>query len=227
MLYDGFYMVTLLKNRHFPKSADEFFNSIVQFLDQFDHAAKKLNFSADDIYDAKYAFCAMADEIVLSSQLGIRGTWERRPLQLALFGDQLAGEHFFDKLEQARNDGARRIQALEVFHMCLLNGFKGRYLLEGTEKLRYITTQLGEQINHIKGKPAAFAPHWSAPDSITNVIRREVPVWVISAVLALFGLAAYLALDWHAANTVRDSLSTFKNVVQLTPPAPTLHIILP
>lgn len=227
MLYDGFYMVTLLKNRHFPESAEAFFNSIVKFLDQFERTAKKLNYSAEDIYDAKYAFCAMADEAVLSSQLNIRSTWERKPLQLALFGEQLAGDHFFDNLERARNDGARRIQALEVFHMCLLTGFKGRYLLEGPEKLRYLTTQLGEQLAHLKGKPAGFAPHWSAPDSISHVIRREVPLWVIGAVLALFGLAAWLALDWHAARAVRDTLSPFKNIVQLTPPAPTLHIILP
>ncbi|MCK7513687.1 MAG: DotU family type IV/VI secretion system protein [Desulfobacterales bacterium] len=73
---------------------------------------------------------------------------------MLLFGDQLAGEHFFDKLETARNGGANRINALEVFHLCLLIGFKGRYLLEGPEKLKYLTQQLGEQIAHIKGKAA-------------------------------------------------------------------------
>ena len=227
LLYDGFYMLILLNNRSVPKDPDEFSGNIQKFLDQFERAAKKNNFNAEDIFDAKYAFCAAIDESVLSSKMNIRDVWERRPLQLVLFGDQLAGEHFFDKLEAARNGGANRINALEVFHMCLLIGFKGRYLLEGPEKLKYLTLQLGEQIAHIKGKAATFAPNWAAPDTISNAIKRDIPFWVITSVLALFGLVAYIGLDWHAGSTVQQTLSPFKNIVQLAPRAPTLTITLP
>lgn len=227
LLYDGFYMLILLNNRSVPKDPDEFSGNIQKFLDQFERAAKKNNFNAEDIFDAKYAFCAAIDESVLSSRMNIRDVWERRPLQLVLFGDQLAGEHFFDKLEVARNGGASRINALEVFHMCLLIGFKGRYLLEGPEKLKYLTLQLGEQIAHIKGKAATFAPNWAAPDTISNAIKRDIPFWVITSVLALLGLIAYIGLDWHAGSTVQKTLSPFKNIVQLAPRAPTLTITLP
>lgn len=227
LLYDGFYMLILLHNRSAPKDTEEFSGNIQKFLDQFEKAAKKNNFSTEDIFDAKYAFCAAVDEAVLTSKLNIREIWERRPLQLVLFGDQLAGEHFFDKLETARNGGANRINALEVFHMCLLIGFKGRYLLEGPEKHKYLTSQLGEQIAHIKGKAAPFAPHWASPDSISNAIKRDIPFWVITSVLALFGLVAYIGLDWHAGHTVQQTLSPFKNIVQLAPRAPTLTITLP
>lgn len=227
LLYDGFYMLILLNNQSVPKGPEEFSENIQKFLDQFERAAKKGNFSAEDIFDAKYAFCATTDEVVLYSKLNIRDTWERRPLQLILFGDQLAGEHFFDKLEVARNGGASRVHALEVFHMCLLIGFKGRYLLEGPEKLKYLTLQLGEQIAHIRGKAAPFAPHWSAPDRILNAIKRDIPLWVIGSVLALCGLLAYVGLDWHAGSTVHKTLSPFKNIVQLAPRAPSLTITLP
>ena len=53
-----------------------------------------------------------------------------------LFGDQLAGENFFNRLESLRARGSAHLQALEVFHMCLLLGFQGRYIIEGSEKLR-------------------------------------------------------------------------------------------
>lgn len=227
LLYDGFYMLILLNNRSAPRDAEEFSGHIQKFLDQFERTAKKHRFSAEDIYDAKYAFCAAVDEAVLNSKMNIRDVWERHPLQLTLFGDQLAGEHFFDKLETARNGGAHRINALEVFHMCLLTGFKGRYLLEGPEKLKYLTSQLGEQIAHIKGKAAPFAPHWAAPDSISNAIKRDIPFWVIGAVLALCGLAAYVSLDWHASHVVHETLTPFNGIVQLAPRAPTLTITLP
>lgn len=227
LLYDGFYMLILLQGRSAPQDVPSFSAGIRRFLDDFEKRASKANFNADDIFDAKYALCAAIDEAVLTSRMNIRETWERHPLQLELFGDQLAGEHFFDRLEVARNGGSNRIQALEVFHMCLLVGFKGRYLLEGPEKLKYLTAQLGEQIAHIKGKQAAFAPHWAAPDRIANVIKRDVPMWVINSILALLGLVAYVALDWHAGYNVQQVLAPFANVVQLAPKAPSLIITLP
>jgi type VI secretion system protein ImpK len=227
LLYDGFYMLILLRNRSAPKDSEEFSGNIQKFLDHFERTAKKNHYSAEDIFDAKYAFCAAVDEAILNSKMNIRESWERRPLQLVLFGDQLAGEHFFDRLEAARNGGSRRINALEVFHMCLLIGFKGRYLLEGPEKLKYLTSQLGDQIAHIKGKAAAFSPHWAAPDSIANAIKREIPLWVIASVLALFYLVFYVGLDWHAKTIVQETLLPFKNIVQLAPRAPTLKITLP
>lgn len=59
----------------------------------------------------------------------------------------------------------------------------GKYLLEGPEKLAYLTARLGDEIAHMKGKRAAFAPHWPLPDQIAHRLKREVPVWAIGAVL--------------------------------------------
>ncbi len=227
LLYDGFHMLILMRSRSLPRDADTFAAAIRQFLDQFERAARKQDFSNEDIFDAKYAFCAAVDEAVLTARTDIRDAWERRPLQLVLFGEQLAGEHFFDKLEIARNGGASRVNALEVFQMCLLTGFRGRYLLEGPEKLKYLIAQLGEQIAHIRGRAAGFAPHWAAPDQIVNALRRDVPAWIIGAVLALLGLLAYLGLEWHADRTVDETLAPFAKVVQLAPRPPTLTLTLP
>lgn len=227
LLYDGIYMVFLLKNSKAPTDAASFTAQVQQFLTDFERSAKKGGFNPDDIFDAKYAFCATVDEAILSSRLSIRDIWERRPLQLTLFGDQLAGEHFFDKLEIARNGGASRLHALEVFQMCLLLGFKGRYLLEGPEKLSYLTAQLGEQIAHIKGKSAAFAPHWAVPDRISHALKRELPTWVLTSVFALLGLVAYIGLEHYADSTTQRALAPYTDIVQLAPQVPTLTITLP
>lgn len=227
LLYDGFYMLILLRNQTAPSDADTFITQIQKFLDHFERTAKKHHFNTEDIFDAKYAFCAAVDETILSSRSAVRDAWERRPLQLALFGDQLAGEHFFDKLETARNGGAGRLNALEVFHICLLLGFKGKYLLEGPEKLKYLTAQLGEHIAHLKGKSATFAPHAMPPDQVVHVLKREVPVWVLASVLSLFGLLAFIGLNRYAETGVDAALAPFQEIVQLAPRAPTLTITLP
>lgn len=227
LLYDGFHMLLLLKYRYMPENANQFSQRIIKFLDEFERRATKHHFNAEDIYDAKYAFCASVDEAILGSSLAIRGEWERRPLQVLLFSDQLAGEHFFDKLESARNHGNLRINALEVFHMCLMLGFKGRYFLEGPEKLKYLTAQVGEQILHIRGKATPFAPHWAAPDQIAHTLSRDIPLWVIASMVALCGMLAYIGFEWTASRNVNQMLSPFKDIVQLAPRAPTLTITLP
>lgn len=227
LLYDGFHLLLLLRMGSLPDDESKFSDALRKQLEAFEHKARKLNFNNDDIFDAKYAFCAAIDEFILSKHNSIRDTWERRPLQLILFGEQLAGEHFFDKLEHARNDGARRIAALEVFHMCLLIGFTGRYVLEGPEKLKYLISQLGDQIEHIKGQPAGFAPSWAPPDNIINSIRHEIPAWIVASVLALCGLLAYAGLLWSGQDTVSSYLDAYANIIQPPQRSPTLIITLP
>lgn len=163
LMYEGFYMLFLLRNRYGPADAEGFRGRLRDFLLTVERGGRRLDLPSEDVYLAKYAFCALVDERVLMSQEAIRPAWERNPMQLEMFGEQLAGQHFFDKLEQLRHHGASKLQALEVFHMCLLMGFQGKYLIEGSEKLGYLTARLGDEIAQLKGKRAEFAPHWQAP----------------------------------------------------------------
>ncbi|WP_175886571.1 type IVB secretion system protein IcmH/DotU [Burkholderia sp. BCC0044] len=227
LLYDGFFMLFLLKNGREPDSASEFSTRIQEFLSDFERGAKKLNIAAEDVYGAKFAFCAAIDEMVLSSQFKIRTDWERRPLQLVLFGEQLAGEKFFQYLEEGRAQGAARLQSLEVFHMCLLLGFQGKYLLEGPEKLAYLTARLGDEIAHMKGKRAAFAPHWPLPDQIAHRLKREVPVWAIGTVFALVALLGYLGLNTYLKDKTLQALAPYSQVIKVGPESANLTISLP
>ena len=227
LMYEGFYLLFLLKNRNPPQDAPAFTVRIKQFLDKFEREARKLNISPDDIYAAKYAFCAATDETILASQFNIRSDWERQPLQLIFFGEQLAGENFFTMLESLREQGARRLQALEVFHLCLLLGFQGKYMLEGPEKLSYLTARLGDEITHLKGKRAAFAPFWKIPDQIKHLIKNEIPLWMLVSTFVLFGMLAFLGFKWLLARESAAALEPYQNVVQLAPRAAHVTVTLP
>ena len=227
LLYDGFYMLFMLRKRNSPKDAALFRTSIQLMLGEFEKNAQKLRISADDIHHAKYAFCALVDEVVLSSHFNIRDEWERQPLQLAFFGDQLAGETFFAKLDELRSKGAAHIQALEVFHLCLLLGFQGKYILEGPEKLTYLVSRLGEEIAHMKGSRVQFAPRWAIPDQIRHALRNDVPLWVIGSALGVCALLAYLGFSWLLANQTHKTMFEYQNVVQLAPAAAHITITLP
>ena len=227
LLYDGFFMLFLLKQGNEPADASEFTSRVQSFLADFERGARRLNAAAEDVYASKFAFCAAIDEAVLSSSFEIRADWERRPLQLSLFGEQLAGEKFFDHLENCRAQGIARLQSLEVFHMCLLLGFQGKYLLEGPEKLAYLTARLGDEIAQMKGKRAPFAPQWPLPDQIVHRLKHEVPLWTIGAVFALVGLLAYLGLNTYLRDSTMRTLAPYSQLVKPEAESANLTISLP
>ncbi|HZV66127.1 MAG TPA: type IVB secretion system protein IcmH/DotU [Telluria sp.] len=227
LMYEGFYALFLLKNGCGPQDRDAFSEHMTQFLGEVDRKARQLGLQADDVEAAKYAFCAAVDEIILRSQYAIRDEWETRPLQLRLFGDQLAGEHFFQRLEDLRARGSAHLQALEVFHMCLLLGFQGKYALDGTDKLNYLCARLGDELARMRGKNRGFAPHVERPDQITNKLRSDLSMWVLTAVFALAGLGAYLGFRTSLGRGTEISLTAYNDLVKLPPRAANVTITLP
>jgi len=227
LMYDGFYALFMLKNGNGPQDNTDFARKTTQFLDEFGRNAKKHGASPDDIDAAKYAFCAAVDEIILRSAFSIRDEWTRRPLQLALFGEQLAGENFFIRLEALRARGSVHLQALEVFHMCLLLGFQGRYILEGSEKLHYLTARLGDEIANMKGKRGGFAPHADRPDAIIHKLRSDLPLWVLCSVFALICLLGYIGLRTSLGKGTEERMNAYNDVVKLAPKSANLTITLP
>lgn len=199
LMEDGIYLLFLLKDGNAPGSAGDFNRRIDAFLSQFDRNARHFGKGLDAVGHARYAFCALLDEIILTSELAIRDEWERMPLQLRLFGEHLAGEGFFNRLEQLRLDPAANIEALEVFYTCLLLGFQGRYLLEGEERLGYLTQKLGHEIQQVRGGKAAFSPNWQLPQRFQAFVRHELPLWLYFALLAVVAALIWGGYRWWLA----------------------------
>ena len=142
-------------------------------------------------------------------------------------GIQLAGKNFFARLEDLRRQGAARLQVLEVFHMCLLLGFKGKYLIEGIEKLNYLTARLGDEIAQWRGRHAELSPRWAAPDRIAHTLRHEVPLWAIASVFALLALGAFIGLNWHLSRGTQQDLAAYQDVIKMPPKVANVTITLP
>lgn len=227
IMYEGFYALFLLKNGCGPQDKVAFADNMTAFLADVDRNAKALGIAAEDILAAKYAYCSAVDEIILRSSYEVREAWETRPLQLRVFGDQLAGEHFFHRLEDLRAKGAQQIEALEVFHMCLLLGFQGRYIIEGTEKLNYLTSRLGDEIAHMKGKRGGFAPHAERPDQIAHKLRSDLPMWVLYSVFGLICVLGYIGLRTSLGHTSEERMNAYSDVVKMAPRQANLTITLP
>ena len=227
LMYEGFYALFLLKSGCGPQDQAAFADRMTGFLGDVDRSAKSLGIPADDVTAAKYAFCAAVDEIILGADYAIREAWETRPLQLRLFGDQLAGEHFFQRLEDLRAKGSVHLQALEVYHLCLLLGFQGRFALDGRDKLNYLTARLGDEIARMRGKSRTFAPHAERPDQIVHKLGSDTSLWVLCGVFALAGLGAYLGYRSALGRETDRALVSYNDLVKLPPRSANVTITLP
>lgn len=228
LLHDGFYLVFLIRNRYIPSNPTEFREKILELLNRFEQQAKRLQFTADDIHDAKYAFCALIDETIATQQdaayFNLQNSWLISPLQLSLFGSQLAGYRFFEILEQIRSKGKERLASLEVFHYCLLLGFQGKYRLESIESLNHLVARVGDEIDYLKGKKAAFSPFAAIPDQIKHIIHHELPFFWILIFLLLFALLTFAGLNYLLSTQNETALMPYQNVISA--PAEEAHITI-
>lgn len=231
LLYDGFYIIFLLKKQHLPSDPEDFRQKILDFLSRFEQQAKKLQFSSDDISDAKYAFCALLDEIIVTQQdecfFNLQNSWLINPLQLSLFGSQLAGYHFFEMLEELRAKGKVRLAALEVFHYCLLLGLQGKYRIQSAESLNHLITRLGDEIDYLKGKKNDFSPFAALPDQIKNIIHKELPFAWILLILLLFTILSFAGLNFMLSKQNTRALSQYQDVIGVPAEQVNITVYLP
>lgn len=205
LLQDGMQVLALLRHGSGIVNVNVFRREIEQMLTDFERHARNFNKDPLAVDQCKFAFCALLDELAMSTGTEVRDEWEREPLQLKHFGEHLAGESFFNRLEQLRYNPERHIEALECFHRCLLLGFRGRYLLEGSERLDYLIAQVGREIASIRGQTAAFAPHASLPTRITEAVKTIMPVWLFALILTtvlILGFTTMAVVLRFQANTL-------------------------
>ena len=228
LMHDGFYLVFLIRNRYIPSNPSNFREKILDLLNRFEQQAKRLQFSADDIHDAKYAFCALIDETIATQQdaayFNLQNNWLISPLQLSLFGSQLAGYRFFEMLEQLRSRGKERLASLEVFHYCLLLGFQGKYRIESIESLNHLVSRVGDEIDYLKGKKAAFSPFAAIPDQIKHIIHHELPFFWILIFLLMFSALTFTGLRFMLSQQNQNALAAYQNVISA--PAEEAHITI-
>src|SRR5690349_10486688 len=105
-------------------------------------------YTAEDVKLATFACVAFLDESVLNSQNPIFADWVRKPLQEELFGTHLAGEVFFQNLQQllGRQDSQDLADLLEVHYLCLVLGFGGRYSAGNRGELTQVIQMTGDKI---------------------------------------------------------------------------------
>jgi len=75
-----------------------------------------------------------------------------------------------------RTDFTQAADLLEVFYLCLLLGYKGRYAVSGGGDLRVVLETVREKIRQIRGGSGVLSPHWMLPPEAVRA--PQIDPWV-------------------------------------------------
>jgi len=172
-------------------------------------------YTSEDVKLAAFAVVAFLDESVLTSKSPVFSTWSRMPLQHDLFGDDMAGETFFQyvQLLLSRRDSVETVDVLEVYCLCILLGFRGRYGSQeaggftdafggrserGSSELRAVMESIKDKTNRVRGGNLPLSPAWALPGDPPLPKRRDPwlrrLVW-ITALAAGLGIVTFVASE--------------------------------
>jgi type VI secretion system protein ImpK len=167
----------LRANRQSVNDANAFRHHTREALKAATNQALAAGYNADDAKFATFAVVAFLDESVLNSQNPIFADWLRQPLQEELFGTHIAGEVYFQHLQQllGRSDSQDLGDLLEVYYLCMLLGFRGKYSVGDRGGLNQIMQMTAEKLHRIRGRFAGLSPAWMLPQ---EKLGGRIDPWV-------------------------------------------------
>jgi len=190
---------------------------IKQLLKQQAEDARAGGYSAEDVRLAVYAYIAFLDESVLNFGRAKFPDWAGQPLQEEIFGTARAGQTFFEHLQEvlARPDSESVADLLEVYLLCLLLGFRGRYGAGQGGELQAWSSQAYEKIQRVHGEAGPFAQHGLPPVGETPPALRDPRMrrlTLMVAGIAGFALVLFLLYTLVLGADIREVTSAASSI---------------
>jgi type VI secretion system protein ImpK len=203
-----FTAVTRLRGGLNVATGDESFRVMIrQLLSTAEQEARAYGYPPDDTRLAIFAVVAFLDESVLNSQQQMFSGWSRQPMQEELFGEHMAGETFFRHLRQllAGPESPDLADLLEVFQICMLLGYKGRYSASQSGDLHAFIAHCADKISRIRAREPDPAPEWRPHREPLPVVRDKWTPRLAAAAGAAFLVAAALFATYTIMLSSRTS----------------------
>ena len=174
--------------------AASFRNQIKGAIGVAEAEATRRGYASEDVRLATFAVVAFLDESVLNSNNPIFADWPRMPLQEELFGVHTAGEMFFQCIDRlmAKADSPQTADLLEIYDLCMLLGYRGRYSLSGQESVRVIASNVSEKLQRMRGGPRPLAPNWAPPQDVVK--QKASDPWVRALLFGTLGALLFATL---------------------------------
>lgn len=197
-----------------PGTVESLRSRLHELFQSAEQRGRTAGLSQETLAQARYAVAAFLDEMLINSRWPHKDEWASRPLQYDFFGEFTAGEGFFKRLENIRGGIPMNADLLELYTYCLMLGFEGQYKLQDREKLRGLIEDLSRQIQGKRGEIAALSPSGRRPEELLEMVRSELPVWVIVATSVALVLLFYVGLSFLIGQDVSYVANELRRLLQ-------------
>lgn len=184
------------------KPSNDLRPKIASLLKEFEERALRYRYRESIIQVAKFGLASFVDETVLTNNFPLKEDWEKYPIQLEYFGEQLAGNKFYEKLEAMLRQIDVTADAVEVYYVCMLLGFKGRYAVYEHDKLLATMQKTADALVKAgKITPVELSPHWLVQDQPLPPEKKGMPTWAKITAFGGLGFAVILYLVMFLMST--------------------------
>ena len=192
LLYEGILSVIgrVHTGRQRVHDPEDFRQRMKQALREIASTAARRGYAAEEVNEANFAVVAFLDEAILTVS-DSAADWVGKSLGEELFNQRSAGELFFKHLEALRadRDSPGLAEVLEVYYLCLLLGYEGKFAGGAKGELLMLISNLRERIDRMVVRDTQFSPDAVLPD---EPLRPQPAVDATPRQARLFALAAFL-----------------------------------
>ena len=204
-------VVRLRSGRQNVTDADMFRRQVLQAIQVADRTGREKGYPGEDIRLGIFAVVAFLDETILNLRQPVFNEWVRKPLQEELFGRHVAGETFFENLDGilARRETETAADLLEVYQICILLGYLGKYSITGKGELRSLIAQIQDKIQRIRKSKGEISPSWRPPAGPAAAApdrwAKRIMIGFVATLVLTIGLFAIYTISLGAGvNSARD-----------------------
>ena len=168
-----------------------------RLLQEMEQRGATLRHNDRQVKEVKFALAAFVDETVLTTNLPLREEWEKFPLQLEYFGEQLAGVKFFERVDELLKQIDKEADVVEVYYVCLLLGYKGKYKVYMEDQLQGLIENMATQLKRVgRLQETELSPHWKVNDQPEPPRNPGLPLWakIGAGAALLLALLIYFVL---------------------------------
>lgn len=143
--------VNLLTSQQTPALLE---SRLTHELYSFECQARNQNFRTQTVLAARYAICALLDELIHYSDWGQRHHWDANHLLHTFYSTQAESEQFYSILQRASTDPGQHQELLEFYYLCLTLGYHGKHrdTAEGQQIRQSIIDQLYQSLRRCRSE---------------------------------------------------------------------------
>jgi type VI secretion system protein ImpK len=195
--------IRIASGRGRPPDPDRLRNAMVDAIRRFESDALATGLDTRALRAARYALCATIDDVVRSTPWGASSSWAQLSITSIFHNEVVAGDRFFEILEQMQQDLGRYLPVVELMYLCASLGFEGRYRVmpRGVASLTELREGVYRSIRQRRGEfERELSPHWQGMPTRLRALSGRVPLWARGLGTAAIAAVMYVSFVLLLAN---------------------------